>query len=266
MNRTLTYSPNPQVQGWTGFFSFLPDWMQGMNNRFYTWKGGNLYLHNSNEIRNNFYGVQYNSTIQTVFNDDVLANKLFRTLAIQGDEGWEATVETDIQDGATISEDWFVKKEGVWVAYIRGSNDVPVTDEELALRTVNGIGRSTSFSGASTAIQINFQITPSIIQIPSSVSVGDYIYFAVPPYDTPRYAGVITNIVRDFPSGENYLVINTTGGSVPVNQTDFWMSVKNGIAESLGQLGHYCIVTLENSSEDKVELFMLQAEVQKSFP
>lgn len=264
MEETLTYSP--LVSGWPSKMSFIPDWMLGMNNYFYTWKGGNLYRHNVNETRNNFYGTQYNSTIQTVLNDDVLTNKLFKTLAIQGDSGWTAEIETDIQTGATINEDWFVLKEGVWFGYIRNSNDVPATTEELKLRSVNGIARSTSFSGVSTALQVNFQTTPTIIQIPSSISVGDYIYFAVPPFTTPQYAGVITNIVRDFPNGENYLVINTTGGSMPTNQTDFWMAVKNGQAESAGLVGHLCIITLENSSEDKVELFAVQSDVSKSFP
>jgi hypothetical protein len=54
---TLTYSEG--VEGWASFYSFLPDWMIGMNNYFYTFKGGNLYRHNVNNTRNNFYGVPF---------------------------------------------------------------------------------------------------------------------------------------------------------------------------------------------------------------
>lgn len=50
---TLTYSP--MVQGWPSFYSYNPDWMIGMNNYFYSFKGGNLYRHNSNSLRNTFY-------------------------------------------------------------------------------------------------------------------------------------------------------------------------------------------------------------------
>lgn len=266
MEATITYSLNQQIQGWDSFHSWIPDYCLGMNNQFYSWKSANLYLHNSNSLRNNFYGEQYTSRIQTVLNEDVLTNKLFKTLAIQGDSGWSAEIETDIQTGATIDESWFEKKEQVWFAYIRNANDVPATPEEFALRTVNGIGRSTSFSGAPTAIQVNFAITPKLIAIGSGISIGDYLYYAVPPYDTPVLCGAITNIVQNYRNGQNYLIVNTTIGSVPINQTDFYMVVKNGIAESVGMLGHFAIVTLENSSTEKIELFALTSEVSKSFP
>ena len=56
-NYTLTYSQSSK--GFPSFYSFYPDWMIGMNNYFYSFKGGNLYRHNVNETRNNYYGVQY---------------------------------------------------------------------------------------------------------------------------------------------------------------------------------------------------------------
>ena len=74
-NYTLSYSES--AQGWPSFYSFIPDYMLGMNNYFYTFKGGNLYRHNVNETRNNFYGTQYNSKIQSVFNVSPLENKIF---------------------------------------------------------------------------------------------------------------------------------------------------------------------------------------------
>jgi len=54
-NYTLTYDEG--VQGFPSFYSYYPDFMIGMNNYFYTFNGGNLYRHNVNESRNNFYGV-----------------------------------------------------------------------------------------------------------------------------------------------------------------------------------------------------------------
>jgi hypothetical protein len=64
---TLTYSEG--VGGWVSFYSYEPDWMVGMNNYFYTFRGGNLYRHSTNALRNNFYGVQYTSRMKSVFND-----------------------------------------------------------------------------------------------------------------------------------------------------------------------------------------------------
>ena len=78
---TLTYSDG--FQGFPSFYSYIPDFMIGMNNYFYTFKRGDIYRHNTNEIRNNFYNSQYNSTITSVFNDQPLENKLFKTINLE---------------------------------------------------------------------------------------------------------------------------------------------------------------------------------------
>ena len=79
-NYTLTYSPS--AEGWVSFYSYNPDMMIGMNNYFYTFKGGNLYRHNTNEQRNTFYGAYTASTVTSVFNESPLVNKLFKTINI----------------------------------------------------------------------------------------------------------------------------------------------------------------------------------------
>ena len=64
---TLTFSENSQ--GWPSFYSYIPEQMIGMNNFFYSFKGGNIYQHNTNAVRNNYYNVQYLSQIKSVFNE-----------------------------------------------------------------------------------------------------------------------------------------------------------------------------------------------------
>lgn len=268
MLKTITYSVNQQIEGWDSFHSWLPQWMLGVNNNFYSWKGGNLYLHNSNDVRNNFYGVQYNSSIQTVINDDVLTNKLFRTLAIQGDDGWSATVETDIQDNAYVEQDWFEKKEGVWFAYLRSVQTVPALSGDYPLRSATGIGRSSNVDGSTpSATTIDFSINP-LVSIGSILSVGDYLYYSLPPYDTPVLCGVVTNVQQNYRQNLNRITVNTTitGGNVPPITTAHIMFIKNQIAESLGIVGHFAIITLENDSTEKTEIFALQSELQRSFP
>jgi hypothetical protein len=99
-NYTLSYSESSQ--GWPSFYSFNPDYMVGMNNYFYSFKGGNLYRHNVNETRNNFYGVQYTSKVVSVFNMSALENKIFKTLNLEGNSGWATLMETDIQTSGFI--------------------------------------------------------------------------------------------------------------------------------------------------------------------
>lgn len=265
-NYTLSYSN--MVKGWVSFYSFIPEWMIGMNNYFYTFKGGDLYRHNVNENRNTFYspwfvkigdaaGAYTPSTLQSVFNTAPLENKLFKTINLEGDAKWGVTLETDLQYSGFIDANWFEKKEASFFAFVRNN-----TVGQLALRSVNGIGRSTSVAGGNV---INFALP---IEIGSIISIGDYFYFSVPPYTTPVLAGAVTAITVDLPNGINRITINTTiPGTTPIPIQDaFFLYIKNSVAESHGVLGHYCTFNIENSSTDKVELFVVQTEVMKSFP
>ena len=107
-NYTLTYDTDARIQGWPSFYSYAPDYMVGMNSFFYSFFGGNLYRHSVNPIRNNFYGVQYNSTVTTPFNAQPLENKLYKTLALQGAEAWAAQMVTDIQTSLALPANFFV--------------------------------------------------------------------------------------------------------------------------------------------------------------
>jgi len=264
---TLSYSEG--VQGWPSFYSFNPDYMIGMNNYFYSFNEGNLYRHNVNELRNNFYGEQFSSSIQSVFNDAPLENKLFKTLNLEGDDAWNAAMQTDIQNSGIIDDYWFEKKEGSWFAFVRNEGTIPAQPSEYALRSVNGIGRSTTITGTGAAVQVNFAIGASPIDIGSILSIGDYLYYSLPPnYNAPLLFGQVTNIQVNYPSNLNRITVNTTipGATIPGIQNPYIMYIKSSIAESHGVLGHYCVFTLENNNTNKVELFAVESEVMKSYP
>jgi len=264
---TLSYSEG--VQGWTSFFSFYPDWMIGMNNYFYTFKGGNLYRHNVNNTRNNFYGQQYTSQLVSVFNDFPLENKLFKTLNLEGDDTWSALMETDIQTSGFIQDSWFEKKEQSWFAFVRNSGTTPAQPSEYALRSTNGIGRSLTITGTGAAVQVNFVIGANPVAIGSIISIGDILYYSLPPsFNTPLLFGRVTNIQVNYPGGLNRITVDTTipGATIPGIQNPYIMFIKNSVAESHGVLGHYCVFDLENGSTAHIELFAVESEVMKSYP
>ncbi len=97
---TLTYSESSQ--GFPSFYDYAPDFIIGMNQYLYTFKGGKLYRHNTNNTRNEFYGTRYVSKITSIFNDAPLQNKIFKTLDLECDAPWEATVISDIQSTGKI--------------------------------------------------------------------------------------------------------------------------------------------------------------------
>ena len=109
---TLTYDEG--VQGFPSFYSYEPDWMIGMNNYFYTFNGGDIYRHNVNESRNTFYEVTYPATVRSVFNDNALENKLFKTINLEGDSTWGVQLATDIKLKSPCSS-FFIKC--IWLIY-----------------------------------------------------------------------------------------------------------------------------------------------------
>jgi hypothetical protein len=254
--------------------------MIGMNNYFYTFKGGNLYRHNVNKKRNTFYTdwwiqstLDPNTTLdfspskmESVFNASPLENKLFKTLNLEGDDSWAATIETDIQDSGFIDSDYFEKKEQSWYAFVRneGLGSTPAAVPEFALRSLNGIGQSTTVvAGAGTAT-INFATT---VQIGSILSVDDYFYF-LSGTNQPVYAGNVTSINVDLRRGTNNVVIDTSpAGTSPIpSNIEAFLFIKNSVAESHGVLGHYAVFNLTYSENTKVELFAVESEVMKSNP
>ncbi len=276
-NYTLTYSETSQ--GFPSFYSYYPDWMIGMNQFFYTFNGGNLYRHNTNNDYNTFYGETSASTITSIFNEAPLETKIFKTLNLESNESWDAVLTSDIQTTGEISEQWFEKKEYAWFAFIRSNAPTGAnTDEsQFELRSLNGISRSTSVGGAAAAYEINFALT---INIGSIVSVGDYLYYAVPPYEVPIFAGQIIEINVNKVNGINQLVVNSVEDQqgdlftppatnpIPI-QDAYFLYIKNPKAESHGILGHYCEFTLtlpEYKAKIPTELFAVESEVMKSFP
>jgi hypothetical protein len=265
-NKTLTFSE--KSKGWTSFFSFYPDWMVGMNQFFYTFKNGALYRHNTNERRNNFYGVDYPSQITSVFNEAPVANKLYKTINLESTDSWGAILETDIQTSGFIQPTWYEKKEGSFFAFIRNQGDVPANVSEYPLRSINGISQSVSVGGTTNVPEINFAPT---VNIGTIISVGDLMYFVVPPLVgvlSPLLAGQVTSVLVDKQTGVNRIVLDATiSGTQPITVQDpYFFYVKNAVSESHGVLGHYCKFTIENNSIEPVELFVVEADVMKSFP
>jgi hypothetical protein len=266
---TLSFSN--AVAGWVSFYSYNPDWMIGMNQYFYTFKGGNLYRHNVNTKKNTFYEPWWTilgdataaftpTTLKSVFNQVPLENKLFKTLNLEGDATWSAILYTDIQDSGYILDTWFEKKEQSYFAFVRNDES-----GELAIRSTNGIGKSYQVNVAGDTI--DFSISP-LIDLGYIMSIGDILYFTVPPATAQFLAGQIIQINRNYKLGINQIVIDITiPGTTPIPVQDaYFFYTKNSVAESHGVLGHYCVFEITNSSSSKIELFAVESEVMKSFP
>ena len=253
MSTEYTLSYSDKSEGWPSFYSFIPDFMIGMNSYFYTFKNGNLYRHNTNDNRNEYYGVSgalAPSTITSVIAPrPVVDVKLIKTL----------TYETD-GSPASIPATYFVQKEGEWFSFIR-TNAGTVNFLE---RSANGIANNTAVDSTVAAATVVSFANPT----GSILSIGDnlFAYPAAPvPGDTPTLAGEITAIDNTAPNFS--ITIDTTiGGAVVPAVGAFMINVKNSVAESHGARGYYMEFKLSNNDITPVELFTVGSQVMKSFP
>jgi len=248
MAKTLTYSNF--TQGWTSFYSFIPEKILGMNSYLYTFKGGNLYQHNANTDRNKFYGVDYDSTVTSAFNDSTLDVKNYKTLCLNGNSAWDAVINTNITSGF-IDQSWFNNKEGLFYSFIRRNGN----DLTINMRSAQGIGSVLNVNSAvPSAVVLTFGFP-----VGSIMSVGDLMYKN--NTGSPLLLGKITSV-----SGTD-ITIDTTipSGSIPSNG-NFLLFIKNSIAESYPQLGYYMQFKLTVRKPTRVELFSVQSDLFKSYP
>ena len=114
-DETVSYKQG--LEGWPTRKSFVPESAVSLNNIYYTFKGSQIWSHD-NELRNNFYGVQYKSSVKLIINDAPSSIKNFKTLAYEGDSGWTSpSIVTDQQKGKVPS---FKEKEGLYYNFIKG--------------------------------------------------------------------------------------------------------------------------------------------------
>jgi len=245
-NETITYSSGNQ--GWTSFWSYLPDFMVGINSTFLTMKDGSLYEHNSNATRNDFYGAQYESSVTTVFNQGNTEVKMFKTLELDGNLPWMATTTTDLDNG-TIDSSYFDEKEGSWFAYIRRPDDGSYDARAISTQ---GIGETSFGSSFPVPNTIDFAFN-----IQSSVAVGDKVY-RINNGSLELLGTVLVHSQRS-------ITMNNLSG-VSAVMGDMIVIAKNSQAESFGARGYYMEVKLDVTSSSEAELFAVTSQIFKSYP
>lgn len=84
----LTLAFNEDADKWVTYLSYVPEMMLKFLDGFFTFKEGELWEHNVNEIRNNFFGEQYTSKIVFYCNIDPTAIKQFHSMRQKSNKVW----------------------------------------------------------------------------------------------------------------------------------------------------------------------------------
>ena len=238
MTSTLTFSE--ENKGWTSFWSYSPDGMCRVDNRFYSIKNGQLYLHNDidNPIPNTFYGVYTQSKLVFYFNEEPTSDKIFKTIEIEGTHPWETLLKTNLTQG-DIHKEEFSKKESRFYAYIRKNNAGQIF---YGIGT-QGIGTVQSITG--NVITFGY--------IPDSINIGDVLLKA-PNLEI----GLITAI--------NFTTKTiTVANAGSLSTSDFCFSNKPSRIEGAEIRGYYMEVEITNNEQVLTELFSVNSNVIKSY-
>ena len=289
----ITVSFKEDVKGWVSFKSFVLENGLSVASDYYTVLSGKLYKHHiENTNRNNFYGIDYNSSVNVLLNDGPGSVKSFHTLDYEGSQsriiqnlqdndyynltpkdGWYVSgIETNKQVGS-INE--FIEKEGKWFNYIKGVDSDITSETDFGAFDIQGIGMANNVGGVSTT-SIILELNDSINV---SLQIGDTIYFQQPTtngsfnvIDSGEIVllGTVTSIdvniivSVDNSSGSYLNNLPAFGYFLAFPDQHYIMFAKNHAINTSSLVGYFADVKFENNSTGKIELFSVGSEITGS--
>lgn len=239
---SYTIGFSEQNKGWVSLYSYVPEEILGLNNRLYTWKNGQLYLHNSEvSPRNNFYGIQYNTEVEVIFNDLPTRDKILKSIILDSNVAWDVEIESSLATISTIADHEFVDKGSKFYGYVRGNE----SSSDLSASNVHGTGNIGAVDGLGIRV-------PSVNQY---ASTGDQVWQV--NSGVPELLGTIDSI-----SGNIINLVSIIATPIVGN---FCYIKKNSRIDGGKMKGYYFKVKLTSDSEEFAELYAVQAEIVKSY-
>lgn len=102
ISETIAY--NERLGAWSTFYSYNPEWISESALDLVSWRGGSLWKHNTNATRNNWYGKQFDSVIETVCNDNPDLVKSFLNMKISTTDNFYANTDDVTTSNGQVSD------------------------------------------------------------------------------------------------------------------------------------------------------------------
>ena len=152
-----TLSFDESVKGWVSFYTYKPDWIASLKNKFYSFKDGAIWQHYADTInsRGVFYGNGAPAKVTFIFNVKPSVIKNFKTINYEGTSDWKvSSITTNEDTGNSINpyvlqttqsglesslfSNSFIRKEDKYFANI--VNATPQNNGEIVFgRSMTGI-------------------------------------------------------------------------------------------------------------------------------
>lgn len=238
---TITICFSEQAKKWISRWSFKPEFYSGVNMKFITFDGGNLYVHDANSLHSNFYGVQYNASFSITANANPQVIKTYRACELQSNKAWDCTVVQTNLVSSSIPEANFEEKEGFYHAEF--------------LRTTGGSSgnKEAPFVGLGTVSAINGNVVTISGFNKSSVDVmiGDTFYQS----GSGAAIGTVTAI------GDGELTLSSVVG---LSVSDFVYLIKDLAIQGDAIKGYYAKMTFTQDDSSYSEIFAVRNFVNYS--
>ena len=173
---SITLSYSEPSKGWVSFKSFLHENGVSINNNYFTFSNGMIAQHHINSVRNNFYNLQFDSSVDTLFNQLPSTIKSFSTLNYEGSQSrvTQDTINNPDYYDNIVKSGWYIEslisntqelgalefwdKEDKWFSQIKG-----VTTEWLNDGTAGNIDpKEFSYQGIGNATQVSCPNCPPL--------------------------------------------------------------------------------------------------------
>ena len=231
---TLAWSTTKQV--WLTFYSFAPELYAHLHDRFFSFRGGQIWRHNILTTMNNFYGVQYNSEANVVSKGNPSMVKTYDAISYEGDSPWNAIVSNSDQATSSMASTEFTEKENMWYRVIskdETGNSILNTSHKIVLGQVTAIdGLKITFS--SRISNLPFGIGDALFKLETSSST-----------DLSR---TISSV-----SGRKEITTNTAVTGLVIGDTV--MAVSNDEINGDNIRDYYAQIEMRNSSASPIELY-----------
>ena len=133
---TLAFSE--KFNKWTTFYSFRPEMFGDIDLEMLGFTDGKLWIHNDSDVRNKFYGVQYTSILETVFNSMPDQVKVFDAVGADSYYAWSVPsaktpngMETEV-----VAARFSRKEDSFHASMMRDKNDPRATSPQDGI--ING--------------------------------------------------------------------------------------------------------------------------------
>ena len=151
---------------WNSFYSYKPEFMCGAGTRIVTFKGGDIFEHNSTTAPtpyNEFYGVTYPSEIHIISNEAPSNNKIYKPFSQEPDDVWDVDFESPNGQASNLISSDFDTRENIHYSDMMNDTNSPggllegdrMRDATIIAKCRIAINKFTRMFG------VNFNIVPS---------------------------------------------------------------------------------------------------------